>query len=53
MKNKIEQYQVEAMEYEYDLVHVWQGFDLNKANKVSISLILTGWRDVKVVKMVA
>lgn len=43
-------YQIEALEPEYNLKHIWQGFELLKAKNISLNLAKQGWRDIEIVK---
>ena len=51
MTEKINQYQVEAREPEYTIIHVWQGFELQKAKNIALDLKSKKWRDIKVVPL--
>ena len=42
-------FQVEALEPDYNLKHIWQGFELLKAQNIALDLSHNGWRDVKIV----
>ena len=46
----IDTYQIEAIEPESNLKHIWQGFELLKAQNIALNLSHAGWRDIKIVK---
>ena len=50
MNEKLKTYQIEAIEPKYNLKHIWQGFELLKAQNIGLNLSHNGWRNIKIIK---